>query len=126
MTWTTWSLAFLSSSAAWTAAVPLEAIEGSTGLAAGLLGSLASVRWGVGLWAKAQRKFWEDWERVEQGLEEDLGMDLERLVGQVEGVGLAGVRGVEEMVRKRRDRVARVDESLKDMSPVEVAQDTRR
>lgn len=112
MTWTTISLSFLFSSAAWTTAVPLELIEHSTGFAAGLLGSLASIRWGVGLWEKAQKKFWQDWTRVEEGLEEDLGGDLERVVGQVEGVGLAGLKGVEEMVARRQKRADEVEIAL--------------
>ena len=112
LTWTTISLSFLFSSAAWTAAVPLELIEHATGLGAGLLGTMASVRWGVGLWAKAQRKFWQDWARVEEGLEEDLGVDLERSVGRVEGVGLAGLKGIEEMVAKRRERMDRIDDAV--------------
>jgi hypothetical protein len=115
MTWTTISLSFLFSSAAWTSAVPLELITHSTGLAAGLLGSLASVRWGVGLWAKAQKKFWQDWSRVEEGLEEDLGGDLERLLGQVEGVGLAGLKGVQEMVVRRQKRADKVDVALRQL-----------
>ena len=115
MTWTTISLSFLFSSAAWTTAVPLELITHSTGLAAGLLGSLASVRWGVGLWAKAQKKFWQDWSRVEEGLEEDLGGDLERLLGQVEGVGLAGLKGVQEMVVRRQKRADKVDVALRQL-----------
>jgi hypothetical protein len=113
MTWTTISLSFLFSSAAWTTAVPLELITHSTGLAAGLLGSLASIRWGVGLWAKAQKKFWQDWSRAEEGLEEDLGGDLERLLGQVEGVGLAGLKGVQEMVVRRQKRAEKVDVALR-------------
>jgi hypothetical protein len=115
MTWTTISLSFLFSSAAWTSAVPLELITHSTGLAAGLLGSLASVRWGVGLWAKAQKKFWQDWSRVEEGLEEDLGGDLGRLLGQVEGVGLAGLKGVQEMVVRRQKRADKVDVALRQL-----------
>ena len=119
MTWTTISLSFLFSSAAWTTAVPLELITHSTGLAAGLLGSLASIRWGVGLWAKAQKKFWQDWSRVEEGLEEDLGGELERLVGQVECVGLAGIKGVEEMVARRQDKADEVDVVLQRLETVE-------
>lgn len=95
--------------------MPLELITHSTGLAAGLLGSLASVRWGVGLWAKAQNKFWQDWSRVEEGLEEDLGGDLERLLGQVEGVGLAGLKGVQEMVVRRQKRADKVDVALRQL-----------
>lgn len=44
------------------------------GSGAGLvgLGVLAGVRWGQGRWAKAIKKFWIDWKRVEDGLEVDL------------------------------------------------------
>lgn len=72
-----------------------------------------SIRWGVGLWARAQNKFWRDWDRVEQGLEQDLGQDLEQVITRVECVGLAGVEGFNDMIAHRRRRVERVDERMK-------------
>lgn len=72
MTWTTLSLVFLSSSLSWSAAIPLELVSAPTGLAVGLLGSLGSLRWAAGRWSKAQANFWKDWQRVEEGVEDDL------------------------------------------------------
>lgn len=39
---------------------------------AGILAGVAGLRWSVGRWEKAKRKFWADWERVEEGLTRDL------------------------------------------------------
>lgn len=113
MTWTSLSLVFFSNSAAWTATIPLDLVSPATGLGIGLLGTLMSIRWGVGLWARAQNKFWRDWDRVEQGLEQDLGQDLEQVITRVECVGLAGVEGFNDMIAHRRRRVERVDERMK-------------
>lgn len=44
--------------------------ESGLGLAA--LGTAIGLRWGMGRWEKARRKFWVDFARVESGLEEDL------------------------------------------------------
>lgn len=44
--------------------------ESGLGLAA--LGTAIGLRWGMGKWEKAKRKFWVDFARVESGLEEDL------------------------------------------------------
>ena len=43
-----------------------------TAIGAGLLVSLAGVRWGVAYWEKAKQKWWKDWDRVGEGLERDI------------------------------------------------------
>jgi len=47
-------------------------LGGETVVGAGILASVAGVRWSVGRWEKARRKFWADWERVGKGLGRDL------------------------------------------------------
>ena len=38
----------------------------------GALSTLLGVRWAVGKWAKAKRRWWADWQRVGEGLGRDL------------------------------------------------------
>lgn len=41
-------------------------------LGAGVLSAVLGVRWGVGRWERAKRRWWESWARVDEGLERDL------------------------------------------------------
>jgi hypothetical protein len=41
-------------------------------LGMGALSTVGGLRWAVGRWEKAKKKWWESWERVESGLERDL------------------------------------------------------
>lgn len=43
-----------------------------TALGAGLLAAAVGVRWAVGGWDRAKRRWWRDWDRVGEGLERDL------------------------------------------------------
>ena len=45
---------------------------GETVVGAGVFAGVIGVRWSVGMWEKAKRKFWADWERVGKGLGRDL------------------------------------------------------
>lgn len=47
-------------------------IEPSTAIGLGIFGALVSVRWSIGVWEKAKRRWWEDWVRICDGLERDL------------------------------------------------------
>ena len=47
-------------------------IEPTTAIGLGLFGALASIRWAVGKWERTKKRWWEDWERLSQGLERDL------------------------------------------------------
>ena len=46
--------------------------DGGTAAAAAVLGALAGVRWGIGLWERAVGRWWADWRRVGQGMGRDL------------------------------------------------------
>lgn len=39
---------------------------------AGALSLVFGIRWAVGRWEKAKRRWWESWSRVDEGLERDL------------------------------------------------------
>lgn len=47
-------------------------LGGETIVGAGVLAGVVGLRWSVGTWEKAKRKFWADWERVGNGLARDL------------------------------------------------------
>ena len=47
-------------------------LAGETVVGAGILAGVVGVRWSVGRWEKARKKFWADWERVGKGLGRDL------------------------------------------------------
>ena len=110
---TGWSTTFLSASASWTAAVPLELIDAPTATGLGLLGGMVSLRWAVGAWAKAQRAFWRDWDRVEQGLEEDLTRAVRDVVQEkVVKKAVVSAEGLEVLVRRRMEKVDEVEQAL--------------
>ncbi len=43
-----------------------------TAVGVGMLGAAVGVRWAVGRWDRAKRRWWKDWDRVGEGLERDL------------------------------------------------------
>lgn len=43
-----------------------------TALGVGMLGAAVGVRWAVGRWEKAKRRWWKDWGRIGEGLDRDL------------------------------------------------------
>lgn len=49
----------------------IGSISAETAIGAGLLGSVASIRWMQSAWARAEKKWWADWLRVCTGLERD-------------------------------------------------------
>jgi hypothetical protein len=111
---TAWSTTFLSASASWTACVPLELVSAPTATGLGLLGAVGSLRWAVGRWAKTQRRFWADWERVERGLEDDLTRELGGVVERrVVRKAVVAAEGLEALARRRVERVDDVEERLK-------------
>lgn len=68
----------------------------------------------MGRWAKAQRKFWADWERVERGLEDDLTRELGGVVERrVVRKAVVAAEGLEALARRRVERVDEVEERLK-------------
>lgn len=41
-------------------------------LGAGALGAVVGLRWGVGRWERAKKRWWDGWVRIGEGLERDL------------------------------------------------------
>lgn len=67
----------------------------------------------MGAWAKAQRAFWRDWERVEQGLEEDLTRAVRDVVQEkVVKKAVVSAEGLEVLVRRRMEKVDEVEQAL--------------
>ena len=54
-------------------------MRAETAAAAGLFAAAAGVRWAVGGWERARRRWWRDWNRVGEGLERDLKVRRVRL-----------------------------------------------
>ncbi len=48
------------------------ALDAGTAIGVGAFGALAGIRWAIGSWEKAKQQWWEDWDRVGQGLRRDL------------------------------------------------------
>lgn len=114
MTWTTLSLVFLSSSLSWSAVIPLELVTAPTGLAVALLGSLGSLRWAAGRWSKAQSSFWKDWQRVEEGVEDDLREGVkEALQGRVMGKVARAIEARKGMGEKRLAEIEAIAKELR-------------
>jgi len=49
----------------------IGASEAGTAVGALMLCTLLGVRWAIGRWEKAKRRWWEDWSRVGEGLGRD-------------------------------------------------------
>lgn len=58
--------------------IGLPFVEGSVGTAIGafMLCTVLGVRWAVGKWERAKKRWWEDWSRVGEGLGRDLEVSL--------------------------------------------------
>lgn len=114
-------------------------LGGETIVAAGVLAGVAGLRWSVGSWEKAKRKFWADWERVGKGLERDLTVRFlssissllltpctifpqatlnKKFEEQVASVPIAVCEQLERLEKKRRDELAdlegQIDTLLRD------------
>ncbi|TDL24248.1 hypothetical protein BD410DRAFT_114728 [Rickenella mellea] len=53
-------------------------LDGPTASGAAILATMITLRWAVGRWEIAKVRWWQDWERISQGLERD----LKRTVGE--------------------------------------------
>jgi hypothetical protein len=109
LVWTTYSLAFLSASATWTCAVPLSVISGQIAWPAFLLTTGGVLRWAVGRWARAERVFWKDWKRVEEGLVDDVSRETGRVVdGRLVAKVEEAEKGLRELCRRRKEQLEEV------------------
>ena len=51
-------------------------MQGETVIGVGMLGAALGVRWAVGRWEKAKRRWWKDWDRIGEGLDRDLKVSV--------------------------------------------------
>ncbi|KAI0665946.1 hypothetical protein C8Q78DRAFT_1062241 [Trametes maxima] len=89
-------------------------LETATGV--GMLGAVLGVRWAVGRWEKAKRRWWKDWDRVGEGLERDLKTTLDRTMDQhVVLVADSACTGLETIVQKRKTEVQELVEEVQSL-----------
>ncbi|KAF8635207.1 hypothetical protein AX17_003983 [Amanita inopinata Kibby_2008] len=89
-------------------------IDPSTAVGLGVLGTLVSVRWAVGKWERAKKRWWEDWVRVCQGLERDLKATLDKVMKErVTVVAESGCAGIQQLADQRMEEIANAAKELK-------------
>ncbi|KAG2741283.1 hypothetical protein P692DRAFT_20817832 [Suillus brevipes Sb2] len=80
--------------------------EVGTALGAGTLVAVASIRWAVGKWERAKRKWVEDAGRIGEGLKRDLKVTLERGIEKnVAVVPMAAYEGLRELAGKQQEEI---------------------
>jgi hypothetical protein len=101
--------------------------EAGTALGAGALVAVASIRWAVGKWERAKRKWVEDADRVGEGLKRDLKMTLERGIEKnVAVVPIAAYEGLRELTGKQQEEIDMVRSDLISMQADVEALETAR
>ncbi|KAG2099121.1 hypothetical protein BD769DRAFT_1512126 [Suillus cothurnatus] len=101
--------------------------EAGTALGAGALVAVASIRWAVGKWERAKRKWVEDADRVGEGLKRDLKMTLERGIEKnVAVVPIAAYEGLRELAGKQQEEIDMVRSDLISMQADVEALETAR
>jgi len=82
------------------------AMQMETAAGVGMLGAVAGVRWAVGHFERAKRKWWKDYDRIGEGLERDLKNVLERILrGRIFAVSEKACSGLEQVAARRRDEI---------------------
>lgn len=101
--------------------------EAGTALGAGALVAVASIRWAVGKWERAKRKWVEDADRVGEGLKRDLKATLERGIEKnVAVVPMAAYEGLRELAGKQQEEIDVVRSDLISMQADVEALETAR
>ncbi|KAG2361438.1 hypothetical protein BDR07DRAFT_1358996 [Suillus spraguei] len=101
--------------------------EAGTALGAGALVAVASIRWAVGKWERAKKKWVEDADRVGEGLKRDLKVTLERAIEKnVAVVPIAAYVGLRELAGKQQEEIDLIRDDLVSMQgDVEALETTR-
>ncbi|ODN97240.1 hypothetical protein L198_03803 [Cryptococcus wingfieldii CBS 7118] len=104
---TTYSTTILGVTGSWIGSVaPLELFSTSTAGGLGVLSVVASLALGQTLWARAQKRFWKDWDRITGMLKGDLETRLDTtLKTHILAKPLATAEGLERLITKRQDRL---------------------
>ncbi|TFY62649.1 hypothetical protein EVJ58_g3730 [Rhodofomes roseus] len=89
------------------------AMHAETVIGVGMLGAVAGVRWAVGRFERAKRKWLQDYDRVGDGLERDLRATLDQTINErVLVVSDKACDGLEQAVKKRTDEIAELKEAV--------------
>ncbi|TFL03160.1 hypothetical protein BDV98DRAFT_591942 [Pterulicium gracile] len=116
----------------WSSAIPVSATDFTTfsllsfnhlppstlptSFAIGLVLSLSGFRLGQGIWKRAQRRFWADWQRISEGLERDLRGTLDGVLSKrVGGVAQGACEGLEGLAREREEGVRGLERAVKEV-----------
>ncbi|KAF9010576.1 hypothetical protein BDQ17DRAFT_1397259 [Cyathus striatus] len=92
-------------------------MEPTTAVGVGMLGAIVSMRWAVGRWESAKKKWWADWTRVGEGLDRDLRTTVHQVVSEnVVVVPDSACKGLFEMTSTRKEEMATVQEKMEKMS----------
>lgn len=103
----TTAMNILGSGALSTGLFAIGSISAGTAIGAGLLGSVASVRWMQSMWARTEKRWWADWTRVCAGLERDCEAALNQVVRErVVGSAAAGIEGLEALTAQRAKAIS--------------------
>ncbi|KAG6897523.1 hypothetical protein C0992_000749 [Termitomyces sp. T32_za158] len=88
-------------------------LDTGTAIGLGLFIAVMSVRWGVGKWERAKKRWWEDWDRVGSGLGRDLRTTLDQAMqNNVLVVAETGCEKLSDTIAQRRSKIEEVEEEL--------------
>ncbi|KIJ67783.1 hypothetical protein HYDPIDRAFT_25255 [Hydnomerulius pinastri MD-312] len=90
--------------------------EAGTAVGAGALLAVGSVRWAVGKWERAKRRWMQDAERVGEGVRRDLKATIQRTVDErVVVVASTACEGLQDLVGKRKEEIHQIYHELKSL-----------
>lgn len=79
----------------------------------GMLGAIAGVRWAIGRFEGAKRKWWKDYNRVGEGLERNLKDTLEQVITErVLLIPEQATSGLDRFISKRKDEIEELREEV--------------
>ncbi|GLB37659.1 hypothetical protein LshimejAT787_0407100 [Lyophyllum shimeji] len=88
-------------------------LDPGTAVGVGLLTAALSVRWAVGKWERSKRRWWQDWNRVGEGLGRDLRRTVDEAMREkVLVVPDTGCDKLSELVAHRRQEIEQIEEEL--------------
>ncbi|KAI0690525.1 hypothetical protein BC835DRAFT_175068 [Cytidiella melzeri] len=91
-------------------------METETAAGVGMLVAALGIRWMVGLWEKAKRRWWRNWDRVGEGLERDLKVTVGRTVNErVTVIPRTACDTLHHMAENRKDEIEALKEELDEL-----------
>ncbi|KZT10701.1 uncharacterized protein LAESUDRAFT_721067 [Laetiporus sulphureus 93-53] len=89
------------------------AMQLETAIGAGMLAAVAGVRWAVGRFERAKKKWWKDYDRIGQGLERDLRTTLDQTLNErVLIIPERTCSGLEDFAVKRKEEIEELKEEV--------------